>query len=141
MGWWTLILCLVAVVPHQAQGTADVAFIVGSIRPHNRLPTARYATDAVTVCKEELLSLVQNAPSGRATPKRMTGKILDIVRQLERKCPTPDDEILPRLTGSWELLWTAQDPKSPETKRAFSWINPLENQSYSNNPEGRANPF
>lgn len=105
--------------------------------------TVLHAIDAVSVCKGELLSLVQNAPSGRATPRRLTQKILDIVRQLERKCPTPDDQILPSLTGSWELLWTAQDPQSPETNRPFfSWIfNPLENQSYSNNPEGRSNPF
>lgn len=104
--------------------------------------TARFAIDAVTVNKEELLSLLQDTPSGRATPKRLTEKILDIVRQLERKCPTPDDKVLQLLSGSWELLWTAQDPESPETNRAFtSWINPLENQSYSNNPEGRSNPF
>ena len=111
--------------------------------------TAVYATDAVTVCKDELLSLVQGAPSGRATPKRMTTQILDIVRQLERKCPTPNDQVLSALAGSWELLWTAQDPESPEiannrgTGRAFrSWIlNPIENQAYSNNPEGRSNPF
>lgn len=44
--------------------------------------------------------------------------------------------------GSWELLWTAQDPDSPESRRPFrSWINPIENQSYSNNPGGQANPF
>lgn len=44
--------------------------------------------------------------------------------------------------GAWELLWTAQDPDSPESNRLFfaSWINPLENQSYSNNP-GRSNPI
>jgi hypothetical protein len=39
-------------------------------------------------------------------------------------------------------LWTAQDPDAPEANRLFrSWINPLENQSYSNNPEGRYNPI
>ena len=41
--------------------------------------------------------------------------------------------------GTWELLWTTQDPDSPESKRfIMSWINPLENQSYSNNPRGTA---
>jgi hypothetical protein len=40
------------------------------------------------------------------------------------------------------LLWTAQDPFAPESKQFLrSWINPLENQSYSNNPTGRANPI
>jgi hypothetical protein len=44
--------------------------------------------------------------------------------------------------GPWELLWTAQDPHAPESNRLFrSWINPLENQSYSNNPGGRSNPI
>jgi len=45
-------------------------------------------------------------------------------------------------TGTWELLWTAQDPKAPESQSLLgSFINPLENQSYSNNPEGRSNPI
>jgi PAP_fibrillin len=100
------------------------------------------AVAAVTVCKEDLLNLLQDTPSGRATPSRLTEQILGMIRQLEGKCPTSDDKVLSSLSGSWELLWTAQDPERPETKRAFtSWINPLENQSYSNNPEGRSNPF
>ena len=107
-----------------------------------RSPTALGAIDAITVCKNELLSLVRKTPSGLPTPSNLTQRILYNVRQLEVKCPTPDEQIAKSLNGSWELLWTAQDPKSPETKRLFSsWINPLENQSYSNNPEGRANPM
>jgi len=105
-------------------------------------PTALCAIDAITVCKNELLSLVRGTPSGMPTPKDLTDQILSNVRQLEFKCPTPDDQVAQRLQGSWELLWTAQDPQSPETNRLFSsWINPLENQSYSNNPEGRASPL
>lgn len=50
--------------------------------------------------------------------------------------------VIVQQTGSWELLWTAQDPCAPESNRLFrSWINPLENQSYSNNPSGRYNPI
>ena len=40
------------------------------------------------------------------------------------------------------MLWTAQDPEAPESNNRFrSWINPLENQSYSNNPGGRYSPI
>jgi len=96
----------------------------------------------MAACKDELLSLVKGAPSGLPTPRDLTNQILNNVRQLEGKCPTSDADIAKRLQGSWELLWTAQDPESPETNRFLSsWINPLENQSYSNNPEGRSNPF
>ena len=94
----------------------------------------------MTACKDELLSLVQNAPSGQATPRRLTQKILSCVRLLETKSPTSQEDSLQMIQGPWELLWTAQDPSSPESKR--NWIiNPIENQSYSNNPEGRSNPF
>jgi hypothetical protein len=33
-----------------------------------------------------------------------------------------------------------QDRSRPESQSPFAWINPLENQSYSNNPGGRSNP-
>ena len=42
------------------------------------------------------------------------------------------------MIGSWQLLWTAQD-FSRDTSCIN--INPLENQSYSNNPMGRADPI
>jgi PAP_fibrillin len=127
----------------QESSTVSSAFISGRHKLKSlRSPTARQPLSAVTTGKEELLELVQATPSGRATPQRLTALILDKVRTLERSCPTPDDQVLSNLAGAWELLWTAQDPDRPETRRfASSWINPLENQSYSNNPEGRANPF
>lgn len=105
-----------------------------------RIRTQLKAIDAMTVCKSELISLVQNAPSGTSTPQRLTKQILDCVRQLEVKCPTAQSEALAKIQGTWELLWTAQDPMAEESKK--NWIiNPLENQAYSNNPEGRANPL
>jgi hypothetical protein len=61
-------------------------------------------------------------------------------------CPTEDENVLESSSGGWELLWTAQDQASPEfDQNPFqTWINPLENQSYSNNPNssemGRFNP-
>jgi len=123
-----------------------------SRRPHSndaRMDADTTTTTTTEACKDELLSLVQSAPSGLPTPRDLTNQILDRVQQLERQCPTPDDQINRGLQGTWELLWTAQDPRSPETRQAWaSWINPLENQAYSNNPDasqqqqqGRANPF
>jgi hypothetical protein len=94
--------------------------------------------------RDELLVLVRDAPTGRATPPPLTARILDRVRMLERGyCPTDDASVPSALAGTWELLWTAQDPLAPESQRLWSsWINPLENQSYSNNPQaGQANPF
>ena len=47
------------------------------------------------------------------------------------------------IAGNWELIWTAQDSLSLTERRLdnlFGFINPLENQSYSNNP-GRSNPI
>jgi len=88
--------------------------------------------------KTRLIRMLSSVPSNAPTPRKLTDEILQAVTQLEQQCPTPDDEVLAELAGNWELLWTAQDPNSAESKRgAFSWINPLENQSYSNNPSGR----
>jgi PAP_fibrillin len=105
--------------------------------------SALHAIEAVTVCKDELLNLLSSVPSGLPTPKGMTISILSLVQQLELKCPTRDDLVIPSMQGSWELMWTAQDTTLPEANRSFmsSWINPLENQSYSNNPDGQSNPF
>lgn len=61
--------------------------------------------------------------------------------QLENVCPTAPGEVLSKLSGNWELLWTTQDRSRQESRSFLSWINPLENQSYSNNPRGRADPF
>jgi hypothetical protein len=93
--------------------------------------------------KARLLELLETAPSNAPTPRSLTEGILDVVRVLEKQCPTEDGDVLGKLVGTWELVWTAQDTKSPESNRRLrSWINPLENQSYSNNPRGgRSNPF
>jgi PAP_fibrillin len=106
------------------------------------------STASVEELRDELLALVRDAPTGRATPPSLTARILDRVRMLEQGSnlsPTNDaSSLLPSaLAGTWELLWTAQDPLAPESQRLWSsWINPLENQSYSNNPQaGQANPF
>ena len=140
---WVILACFIGERPG-VSAVLGFAIPPRSLEAKNRVrpSTALGATDAVSAGKDELLYLVQNTPSGLPTPKDLTKQILSKVRQLEGQCPTPDDQIVERLNGSWELLWTAQDPQSPETNQLFSsWINPLENQSYSNNPEGRANPM
>lgn len=109
-----------------------------------RQTTSLKAIEAVSVCKDQLLNLLSSTPAGLPTPKGMTMSILELVQQLEIKCPTPDERVLSSLQGSWELLWTAQDSSTPEANQPFlkSWIvNPLENQAFSNNPNGRTNPF
>lgn len=100
--------------------------------------------------KEVLLDLILNqTPAGRATSAKLTQQILAQIRALP-SCPTPDDQVLNSLSGTWELLWTAPDPSQPESQRWNNRIlNPIEDQSFSNNPEGmngrntlgRSNPF
>jgi len=102
------------------------------------------ASSSVPSIKAQLLQLLlEKTPRNVPTSASLTSEILAMVRQLEEECPTPDDSVLQELAGTWELLWTTQDRSSPESKRLSSWINPLENQSYSNNPGGgggRSNP-
>ena len=113
--------------------------------------TCRSATTTsvsdTTDAKSRLLALLDEVPSNAPTPRGLTNDILAAVRVLEDQCPTSDEDVLSELAGNWELLWTAQDKTSAESQRGvFSFINPLENQSYSNNPNGgggggRANPI
>eukprot|EP00579_Thalassiosira_antarctica_P025268 CAMPEP_0202019458 /NCGR_PEP_ID=MMETSP0905-20130828/42055_1 /ASSEMBLY_ACC=CAM_ASM_000554 /TAXON_ID=420261 /ORGANISM="Thalassiosira antarctica, Strain CCMP982" /LENGTH=293 /DNA_ID=CAMNT_0048580733 /DNA_START=73 /DNA_END=954 /DNA_ORIENTATION=- len=92
--------------------------------------------------KLSLLNLLSKVPSNESTPKELTQEILQAVRVLEKECPTLEADVLPKLAGNWELLWTAQDLSSLPTTNPFAtFINPLENQSYSNNPSGRSNPI
>ena len=109
-------------------------------------PTSQKASDVDAIkAKSKLFDLLDEVPSNAPTPRGLTDDILAAVRVLERQCPTPDDDVLSELAGNWELLWTAQDKSSAESQRGvLSFINPLENQSYINNPNrsgGRANPI
>ena len=64
--------------------------------------------------KMRLLDLIAKTPSNMPTSKHLTQEILDVVRQLEATCPTPEDQVVQMLAGNWELLWTAQDQRSDE---------------------------
>ncbi len=110
--------------------------------------TAHHQSPSPSSPKEILLDLIVNqTPAGRATSAKLTQQILSQIRALS--CPTPDDQVLTSLSGTWELLWTAPDPSQPESQRWNNQIlNPIEDQSFSNNPEGnnsnilgRSNPF
>ncbi len=93
--------------------------------------------------KTELFNLLSKVPPNEPTPKELTASILQAVKSLEDNFPTPPEDVLASVAGNWELLWTAQDLSSLPQKRVNlkSWVNPLENQSYSNNPLGRSNPL
>ncbi|GKY90635.1 hypothetical protein MPSEU_000037000 [Mayamaea pseudoterrestris] len=107
-----------------------------------QLSSHRSASAATTFIntKELLLDLLQQAPRGASTPASLTSEILATVQNLETYCPTDSSDVLDKLAGTWTLQWTTQDRTRTEAKNPFAFINPLENQSYSNNPNGRANP-
>jgi hypothetical protein len=92
--------------------------------------------------RNTLLQLLSQTPPNAATPPALTRRILQAIRDLEAVCPTPDTEVVPKLAGSWDLVWTTQDRTAPEARRLFaSWINPLENQQYAINPQAAAAAF
>jgi len=112
---------------------------------HNNTPSNHGNDDINDNDKKvnELLTLLDSVPSNLPTSRSLTDRILDAVKQLEQDCPTSDGNVLSELSGNWELLWTAQDQSSEQyLKGGFNRIiNPLENQSYSNNPFRGTNPF
>jgi PAP_fibrillin len=137
--------------PHPPSTAAST--VLYASRDANVPGTKTSASSSTSSKKEVLLDLILKTPAGRATSAQLTQQILQQIQSLS--CPTPDTQVLTKLSGSWELLWTAQDPSQPESQR---WnnriINPIENQSFSNNPEGsgggnnnsnnnmgRSNPF
>lgn len=89
--------------------------------------------------KDDLLNLLSNLKPNEATPTSLTNDILQAVSILEPNCPTDEDSVLNELNGNWELIWTVQDKQSGDDRSSLlrNWINPLENQAYSNNPLSR----
>jgi hypothetical protein len=99
---------------------------------------AEQFTTTYSANKRALFDLLDATPSNAPTPRTLTQQILAVVEQLEQECPTPSGDVLKKLSGPWELLWTTQDVSRAESR--FAFLNPIENQQYSNNPNGRANP-
>lgn len=58
--------------------------------------------------RNELLELIASTPRNEPTSKSTTSEILSLVKRLEPLCPTPTEDVLRSLAGTWELLWTAQ---------------------------------
>ena len=100
--------------------------------------------------KNRILDLLSQTPRNIPTPSSLTTQLLSEIKTLEQTSHNlkkknsldAEPEILSEIGGTWELLWTTQDKTTIEANRSFaSWINPLENQSYSNNPYGRSDAF
>ena len=128
-----------------------LGFILDNIIAFSSISTSiSDSNNLATSLKSELLSTIALSPANIPTSIAQTKSILSLVRELEDFCPTKEEDVLQELGGNWQLLWTAQDPDAPIgdgllgslTKPFRSFINPLENQAYSNNPSaGRSNPF
>jgi PAP_fibrillin len=72
-----------------------------------------------------LFQLLKASPSNAPTSADFTKYILDAVQKLEDVNPTPDEEVLGKLAGTWELLWTAQDRSSEQYNKLgplLTWI-------------------
>ena len=80
--------------------------------------------------KQTLLNLLAQVPPNESTSKELTQQILQIVNNIEDLCPTPDTDVLSRVSGNWELVWTAQDksslPNSVGSNPFATFINPRE---------------
>lgn len=95
--------------------------------------------------KNILMQLIDSAPQNSASSQKLTDEILAVTAKLESQCPSNDQDVFNEINGNWILQWTAQDRNSDELKQQRfplqTWINPLENQSYSNKNKGRSNPI
>ena len=142
--------------PHQSNSRSqrNTVTVNRRLQSNGRLAASTSQDASSTIsqsAKESLLELLEQIPRNAATSQAQTADILKTMRQLEEECPTAPQDVVKALAGTWELVWTAQDPSQPESRRLFrSWINPLENQSYSNQPlgtekasssVGQSNPF
>jgi hypothetical protein len=54
--------------------------------------------------KDTVMDLLGSVPRNAPTTRELTGNILRAVRLLERQCPTPDLEVLEKLSGKRNLL-------------------------------------
>jgi len=103
----------------------------------NFSPASSASNDLGQETKTKLLDSLSSVPRNMSTDEAITAEILSTVRKLEDFCPTAEQDVLKSLGGNWELIWTAQDRSATGSKKKIlNWINPLENQSYSNNPNG-----
>ncbi len=90
----------------------------------NRKETSEdsFLTKKRSLAKDTLLQLIQSTPQNAPTSIERTEEILNLVSELEKYCPTPNENVFAQLGGNWELLWTAQDQNSPEVQNKRSGI-------------------
>ena len=67
--------------------------------------------------KLQLLNLLSQVSPNESTSKQLTKEILHATSILENECQTVDENVLERLVGNWELIWTAQDKSSLNDNR------------------------
>lgn len=63
---------------------------------------------------DELTQLLESTPANAPTSRGFTNSILQKVRKLEENCPTAETDVISKLAGNWELLWTTQDTSSEQ---------------------------
>ena len=82
--------------------------------------TSSTIDDLIHIKKENLLDLLQSTPTNAATSTQLTNDILSKTKELETMCPTPEENVLQKIVGNWELVWTAQD-KSNDIVKSSAW--------------------
>jgi len=89
----------------------------GKSRRSKILGSISESTNSLT-CKERLLKILEQTPRNAPTPGSLTSEILEVVKLMESlDGNVPESEVLQKLSGNWELLWTAQDKNSREYKQ------------------------
>ena len=100
----------------------------GRVNPQTLHASSGSATSSETSREDdlkELLQLLEATPSNAPTSSDFTNYILQVIRKLEDECPTQDQEVVSKLAGTWELLWTTQDTNSEQYNRLgpiLNWI-------------------
>jgi hypothetical protein len=95
------VVYLVAVYFFHALSLAT-AFVV---RHRSSSRFSQYGLQVTTSTKEGLFELLQQAPKNTPTSQKLTTDILTTVRLLEKKCPTPDADVLQTLAGMYFLAF------------------------------------
>lgn len=91
--------------------------IAKSLRLHQSVdrPSATVLSVEQQALRDELFKFLDATPANAPTSRDLTQTLLRVVQKLEDLgCPTPDDEVVTKLGGTWELLWTAQDRTSDQ---------------------------
>jgi PAP_fibrillin len=104
--------------------TIDRPNFLGDERCRCRLSTPSDVTiDERESLLQELIQLLESTPANAPTSREFTNSILEVVRKLESDCPTPENDVVDKLGGTWELLWTTQDTSSEQYNSLGPFLN------------------